>query len=67
MTIVTKSTAMNQALLLLLTHGMKKVPVSIAGASSVIHGYAPEASIAVKIATEPIATKHGIVLIAVTV
>ena len=48
-------------------HGKKKLIVSIAGASSVIHGYAPEASIAVKIATEPIATKHGIVLIAVTV
>jgi len=48
-------------------HGKKKLIVSIAGASSVIHGYAQEASIAVKIATEPIATKPGIVLIAVTV
>lgn len=48
-------------------HGKKKVIVSIAGASSVIHGYAQEASIAVKTVTEPIAMKHGIVLIAVTV
>ena len=42
-------------------HGKKKVIVSIAGASSVIHGYAQEASIAVKTVTEPIAMKHGIV------
>ena len=32
-----------------------------------IHGYAQEASIAVKTVTEAIATKHGIVLIAVIV
>ena len=47
--------------------GMKKANASIAVPSSVIAGYAQEASIAVKTVTEAIATKHGTVLIAVTV
>lgn len=47
--------------------GSKKANVSIAVASLVILGFAPVVSIAVKTATELIVTKHGTVLIAVTV
>jgi len=39
--------------------GSKKANVSIAVASSVMTGYAQEASIAVKTVTEAIAMKHG--------
>lgn len=45
--------------------GSKKANVSIAVASSVITGYAPVVSIAVKTVTEAIATKHGTALTAV--
>ena len=47
--------------------GRKRVIASIAVASLVILGFAQVVSTAVKTVTEPIAMKHGTVLIAVTV